>query len=110
MTGLVCDSMRREAEGSLTSSGGSGADRLDGEDAALVERAWRALLPKHRDLLRWHYIRRASPEFICRRMGIKPRPTSVFDIELARSEGEIGRILAALAAQRPGGGGGLRRG
>lgn len=109
MTGFVCDRMQVAAEGAL-SSGGGGGDRLDSADADLVERAWRTLKPMYRELLRWHYIRAASPGFICRRLGIKPRPTSIFDIELARSESEIGRALAVLATQRPGGGGGGHRG
>lgn len=76
----------------------SGAERLDGDDAALVEQAWKALAPKHRELLRWHYIRQGNPAVICRRLGIKPRPTSIFDLELARAEAEIARVLADLAA------------
>jgi len=36
---------------------------------------------------------------ICRRLGIKPRPTSIFDIELAREEGEIAKLLTVLAEQ-----------
>ena len=94
-TGNVCDRMRVAAEGDLhiLSSG----DRLDGEDAARVEQAWKRLPPKHRELLRWHYIRNANPQLICRRLGIKPRPTSIFDIELARSEAELARVLAEQA-------------
>lgn len=108
MTGFICDRMRAAAVGELYTPAGGG-DRLDSADATLVERAWKTLQPKHRELLRWHYIRGASPGFICRRMGIKPRPTSIFDIELARSEEEIGRVLAALATQGPRGEGGARR-
>ena len=104
MTGLICDRMRAAAVGELHTPAGGG-DRLNSTDAALVERAWKMLQPKHRDLLRWHYIRSASPSFICHRMGIKPRPTSIFDIELARAETEIGRVLAELMAQAPGAGG-----
>lgn len=103
MTGTICDNMRLAAMGSISAGGGAGGgvDRLDSEDAALVERAWRALQPKYRDLLRWHYIRSATPEFICRRMGIKPRPTNIFDIELTRAETEIGRMLRELANRDP---------
>jgi len=95
--------------GELHAPAGSG-DRLDSVDAALVERAWKTLLPKHRDLLRWHYIRNANPGFICRRMGIKPRPTSVFDIELAHSEAAIDRALGALATREAEDRGGVRYG
>lgn len=94
-TGNVCDRMRVAAEGALCIS--SSGDRLDGEDAARVEQAWKRLPPKHRELLRWHYIRYANPQLICRRLGIKPRPTSIFDIELARAEAELARVLAENA-------------
>lgn len=78
------------------------ADRLDSDDAALVERAWKTLAPKHRELLRWYYIRQANPAMICRRMGIKPRPTSIFDLELARAEAEIARMLSDFATREQG--------
>lgn len=93
MTGIVCDSMRRAALGDVWSGHGTGL-KVDDTDAALVERAWKTLAPKHKELLRWHFIRSATPGFICRRLGIAQRPTSVFDIELARAEGFIGRALA----------------
>lgn len=92
MTGTICENMRAAALGAISTGGGGAGDRLNSEDAALVERRWKTLAPKHRELLRWHYIREANPAVICRRLGIKPRPTSIFDIELARAE-------AALAAQ-----------
>lgn len=95
-TGNVCDRMRAAAEGALCIP--SSGDRLDSEDAARVEQAWKRLLPKHRELLRWHYIQNANPQLICRRLGIKPRPTSIFDIELARSEAELARVLAEQAS------------
>lgn len=66
-------------------------DRRDVFDADLIERACKRLPLKHRELLRWHYIRHANPAMICRRMGIKPRPTSIFDIKLARAEAEMPR-------------------
>ena len=76
MTGFICDRMRTAATGELHIPAGGG-DRLDSIDAALVERAWKALQPKHRELLRWHYIRSASPGFICRRMASsRVRPAS----------------------------------
>lgn len=92
--------MRTAAEGELASAPGTG-DRLDVVDADLIERAWKRLPPKHRELLRWHYIRHANPAMICRRMGIKPRPTSIFDIELARAEGEISKALTAMNEPAP---------
>lgn len=98
-TGNVCDRMRTAAEGLLHTS--SSGDQLDGEDAARVEQAWKRLTPMHRDLLRWHYIRNANPQMICRRLGIKPRPTSIFDIELARAEAELARVMATQASEVP---------
>lgn len=98
MTGFICDRMRIAAVGELHTRA-SGGDRLESADAALVERAWKALEPKYRELLRWRYIRDASPGFICRQMGIKPRPTTIFDIELARSEAAIAAALVELAAR-----------
>lgn len=92
-TAFICDRMRAAKLGELPSAQ-AGVERLDAADAALVEQAWKALAPKHRELLRWHHVRNANPAMICRRMGIKPRPTSIFDLELARAEAEIARVLA----------------
>lgn len=97
MTGVVCDSMRRAALGDVW-SGHGGGQQVDPADAQLVERAWKSLAPKHKDLLRWHHIRRAPLGMICRRLGIAACPASVFAIELARAEDAIGRALAAQAA------------
>lgn len=101
MTGFVCDRMRTAKLGELLTPP-AGAEHLDAADATLVEQAWKALAPKHRELLRWHYIRHANPAMICRRMGIKPRPTSIFDLELARAEAEIAKALATIAEQAQG--------
>lgn len=106
-TAFICDRMRAARQGELPSAPGTG-ERLDVDDADLVERAWKRLAPKHRELLRWHYIRHANPAMICRRMGIKPRPTSIFDLELARAETEIAKALAAIAEQAQGFRGGTR--
>jgi hypothetical protein len=96
-TGNVCDRMRTAAKGLLYTSGSG--DHLDSEDAARVEQAWKRLAPMHRELLRWHHIRNANPQMICRRLGIKPRPSSIFDIELARAEAELARVLAQQASE-----------
>lgn len=98
-TGNVCDRMRIAAEGALFVP--SGGDRLDSDDAERVEQAWKRLTPMHRELLRWHYIRNANPQMICRRLGIKPRPTSIFDIELARAEAELARVMATQVSEVP---------
>jgi hypothetical protein len=97
MTGIVCDSMRRAALGDVWTEHGAGR-QIDNADAALVERAWKTLAPKQKELLRWYHIRNAAPGMICRRLGIAARPASVFDIELARAEEAIGRALSAQAA------------
>lgn len=96
MTGVVCDNLRRAALGDVWSGAGN-VQQLDGADAALVERAWKTLAPKQKELLRWHHIRNAAPGMICRRMGIAARPASIFAIELARAEEALGRVLSAQA-------------
>jgi DNA-directed RNA polymerase specialized sigma24 family protein len=98
-TGIICDRLRVARMGLRSSAPGSG-HRIDAADAERVERAWRRLAPKHRELLRWHYVRNANPNMICRRLGIKPRPTSIFDIELVRAETELARMMAIIAAQQ----------
>jgi hypothetical protein len=96
MTGVVCDSMRRAALGDVWSGHGGGL-QVDAADAQLVERAWKSLAPKHKELLRWHHIRNAAPGMICRRLGIAVRPASIFAVELARAEEAIGLALSAQA-------------
>lgn len=96
MTGYICDRMRIAAQGEAGSPPGFG-DRIDSADAALLERAWKRLQPLRRELLRWHYIHDARPEQTCRRLGLKPRPASIYDIELTRAEAELGQVLALLA-------------
>lgn len=95
MTNVVCSSLRRAALGEVW-SGHSGRQQLDHADGDLVERSWKTLAPLHKELLRWHYIRSAPPGLICRRLGIKPRPTAVFDLELRRAEVAIEAALAGL--------------
>lgn len=97
MTGVVCDSLRRAALGDVWTGHGAG-QKSDTADAALVERAWKSLAPKQKELLRWHHIRNAAPGMICRRLGIAARPASIFAIELARAEEALGQTLSAQAA------------
>jgi hypothetical protein len=99
MTGIVCDGLRRAALGDVW-SGHSAGRTLDSVDAQLVERAWKSLAPKHKELLRWHYIRNAAPGFICRRLGIAARPASVFAIELAHAEDAIDSALQRMGPAR----------
>jgi len=100
-TGIICDRLRVARIGLLSSGPGSG-HKIDAADAERVECAWRRLAPKNRELLRWHYVRNANPNMICRRLGIKPRPTSIFDIELARAETELARVMASQASEAAG--------
>ncbi|MGX7004144.1 hypothetical protein [Caballeronia sp. KNU42] len=67
-------------------------------DAQLVEIAWRKLLPLDKKILQMLYIWHAHPAFICRKLGLKPRPTTVFDLALAHAKRSI---EAALKDVRP---------
>ena len=96
MTGIVCDRLRKASLGNVW-SGVQPLAELDDSDARQVEQAWSRLEPRHRELLRWWYVRRARSEFICRRLGIKLFPRSVFDLELKRAETAIEKILAGTA-------------
>lgn len=95
MTGVVCDSLRRNALGEVWSGHGTGPV-VDPADAELVERAWKVLTPKHKALLLWTYIHGANPGFICRRLGIAARPASIFDLELNWAERAIDAALESL--------------
>jgi len=99
ITAVVCDRLRAAALGNVW-SGHTVVDKIEVGDAELLERVWRGLLPRHKDLLRWHYIRNASPGFICRRLGIPQRPSSVFEIELARAEAAFAAALRRMELPR----------
>ena len=43
---------------------------LDTLDALLIERTVSQLPEKHRDALRWHYVRKADPAGMARRLGV----------------------------------------
>ncbi len=58
---------------------------IDVKDAAAVETAVRKLIPLDRKILQMHYVWRASPPVICRRLGLKVRPTTIFDLALAHA-------------------------
>jgi hypothetical protein len=62
---------------------------LDGEDAQKVELACRRLMPLDRKVLQMHFVWRAHPAVICRRLGLKVRPTSIFDRALAHAKRAI---------------------
>ncbi|ASL45112.1 hypothetical protein bAD24_I16685 [Burkholderia sp. AD24] len=66
---------------------------LDTDDAQKVERAWQRLMPLDRKMLQMHFVWGASPVFICRRLKLKVRPTSIFDLALAHAKRAIGEKL-----------------
>jgi hypothetical protein len=99
MTGTVCESLRKAALGNVW-SGHSGIPTVDAIDAQAVERAWRSLLPLHRDLLLWHHINRARAGWICRRLKIPAQPASVFEIHLAHAELALLKTLERQAAAK----------
>ncbi|WP_176316858.1 hypothetical protein [Burkholderia vietnamiensis] len=69
------------------SVGGRSIDStLDLEDANRVEVAVRKLMPLDRKLLQLHYVWRKPPFVICRRLGLKVRPTTIFDFALAHAK------------------------
>jgi hypothetical protein len=94
ITGIICESMRRwhmgDESGALTQSD---IDEMDGE---LVHRALLRLNGYQRELLTLLYRWRMPPEIICRKMGIKPRPVSVFDLARHRAEDEVEKHLSAM--------------
>ena len=70
--------------------------RYDPLDAAEVERAWRRLASRQRDMLRMAYLWRTGRGVICRRLGIPRHPWSRYELELASAK----RALAALLAEQ----------
>lgn len=67
---------------------------IDGEDAVKVETACRRLMPLDRKLLQMLFVWRAHPAVICRRLGLKVRPTAIFDLALAHAKRAIEEKLA----------------
>ncbi|AOI60410.1 hypothetical protein WI26_22835 [Burkholderia diffusa] len=59
---------------------------IDLEDANRVEAAVRKLMPLDRKVLQMHYVWRKPPFVICRRLGLKVRPTTIFDFALAHAK------------------------
>ncbi|KVD50305.1 hypothetical protein WS61_31370 [Burkholderia sp. ABCPW 11] len=59
---------------------------LDLADANRVEAAMRKIMPLDRQLLQMHYVWRKPPFLICRRLGLKVRPTSIFDLQLVHAK------------------------
>ncbi|WLE60249.1 hypothetical protein GIY62_06200 [Burkholderia plantarii] len=68
---------------------------LDLADAGRLELAMRSLMPLDRDLLKMHYIWRKPTFLICRKLGLRVRPTSVFDLAMAHAKQALGERLRA---------------
>ncbi|QTD91770.1 hypothetical protein [Burkholderia anthina] len=73
---------------------------LDLGDAERVNRAFRKLMPLDRDVLRMHFVFRAQPAVICRKLGLKVRPTTIFDLALAHAKRAIEGILRGDGGRR----------
>ncbi|MBB3259988.1 hypothetical protein F4827_005060 [Paraburkholderia bannensis] len=58
---------------------------LDVEDAHRIEVAMRRIMPMDRQLLQMHFVWRKPPFVICRRLGLRVRPMTVFDLALAHA-------------------------
>ncbi|MCM2492676.1 MULTISPECIES: hypothetical protein [Burkholderia] len=73
---------------------------MDLADAARVEQAMRTIMPIERQMLKMHYVWRKPSFVICRRLGIKPRPTSTFDLWMARAKQSLVNALSVAAPRR----------
>ena len=89
ITGIICDRMRLAANG----SGSAAVSDTDQADAERINRAWQAMRPDHRELLKWYYVRNKSPSEICRRLEIKHFPRRVFDNALGAAEDAMEVIM-----------------
>jgi hypothetical protein len=65
----------------------------DATDAAQIERAWRRLAVRQRDLLRMAYLWRAGREAICRRLGIPRHPWCRYELELVSAKQALTSLL-----------------
>lgn len=72
----------------------------DDVDAERVTRAWRRLGVLHQRLLKALYITNLPVELICRRLGIRQRPMSIFDLELARAKNMMRQHLEKVDAEK----------
>lgn len=73
---------------------------LDHNDAEIVERAWKKLLPFDKNVLHLHYILRMSPPVICRRLKLPRFSNGAFLSALAHGKSEIAKVLDKMAADR----------
>ncbi|PCE32805.1 hypothetical protein [Burkholderia ubonensis] len=80
------------------SVGGRAIDStIDLEDANRVEVAVRKVMPLDRKLLQMHYVWSKPPFVICRRLGLKVRPTSIFDFALTHAKRAVDEKLKVPA-------------
>lgn len=80
------------------SVGGRSIDStLDLEDANKVEVAVRKVMPLDRKLLQMHYVWGKPPFVICRRLGLKVRPTTIFDFALSHARRAVEEKLVKPA-------------
>lgn len=91
-TGQICEAMRRNS-GTIQRRATGLASAMDEADAMLIDRKIGALPDKMLLLLWWHYVKRAAPGIICRKVGIPHRPASAFTTLLAAAHAEISSIL-----------------
>ena len=91
MTNVVCNIMRAAAHG--PAGGSASQSRLDFDDAATINRAWSALGPRHRLLLRDFYALGRPPHILCRELGIKHWPASHWNRELHTAQEAIAALV-----------------
>jgi hypothetical protein len=66
--------------------------RVDADDAWVIEQHMQALATPHRKLLYWCYVKRAVPEVICRKLEIPHRPIGEFVDRLKQAKAAIEAI------------------
>lgn len=70
---------------------------IDLEDASRVEAAVRKIMSLDRKVLQMHFVWNAPPPVICRKLGLKVRPTSVFDLALVHAKRAVEEKLVTPA-------------
>jgi len=88
---------QRSLDARLDNWANAGRGPYDPVDADHIERAWRRLAVRHRDLLRMVYLWRAGREVICRRLGIPRYPWRGYELELSSAK----QALAGLLVEKP---------
>jgi hypothetical protein len=91
MTNVVCNIMRQAAKGPTAAP--TVQSKLDFEDAQRINSAWQRLGPRHRLLLRDHYVLARATNVICRELNIKHWPVGHFNRELFAAQEAIDGIV-----------------